>query len=57
MDEAVVCPNCGCATEQTKKPSQSNAKQTNKNQLLGTLLLVAGFLVIAITAFCVLNQL
>ena len=69
FDEAVICPQCGCATEnsasvqrRSEQPSksqtvnQSNDGQKNK-QLLGAVLMAAGIVVIAIFCYIVLDQL
>ncbi|MBQ7387545.1 MAG: hypothetical protein IJW03_05225 [Clostridia bacterium] len=56
FDEAVVCPKCGCATEQKKAAESVEQKQTNKNQFLGAILIAAGFLIAAIAAYIALAQ-
>lgn len=52
LDEAVVCPKCGCATENKKQN-----KQTNKNIIKGTVLIIAGILVVVAFVILVAMQL
>lgn len=52
FDEAVVCPKCGCATENKKQN-----KQTNKNIVKGTVLIIAGILVVVAFVILVAMQL
>ena len=54
FDEAVVCPKCGCATEQSAKKQQ---KQANPNAAKGAALIVAGILVIVLFIVLVVSQL
>ena len=69
FDEAVICPQCGCATENSA-PVQKKTEQINKNQsvnqskggqknnqLLGAALVAVGIVIIAIFCFIVLDQL
>ena len=55
FDEAVVCPKCGCATEQTAKNTPK--KQSNPNAAKGAALIVAGILVIVLFIVLVASQL
>ena len=55
FDEAVICPKCGCPTESPKAQAKEK-KQINANTLKGTLLIVAGILVIIVTVLAVLSQ-
>ena len=68
FDEAVICPQCGCATENSapvQKSEQINKRQPinqskggqKNNQLLGAALIAAGIVIIAIFCFIVLDQL
>lgn len=57
FDEAVICPKCGCATDDVKQAQAPEKKQLNKSQALGASLILGGIAVIAVFVILVLSQL
>ena len=47
LDEAVMCPNCGCAVG-GKKPSKEDNEKA-KNQVKGAILLIAAAAIVILT--------
>lgn len=56
FDEAVICPKCGCSAEKGAATTKEK-KQANPNTLKGTLLIIAGILVIVVFGLLVMSQL
>ena len=59
FDEAVVCPKCGCAADNSKqsKNKNQNRSQVNKSQALGAALILGGLAIIVVFVILVLSQL
>ena len=55
VDEAIVCPKCGCAVNGVKTSAEK--KSLDKNQLKGILLIAAGVAIIVVFAVLVMLQL
>lgn len=55
FDEAVVCPKCGCATEDQAKTAET--KNQANNQIKGAIFILAGLAIIAIVIIAVMMQL
>lgn len=47
MDEAVMCPKCGCTAGKSEAQKQLDAH--SKNQVKGAILILAGIAIIVIT--------
>lgn len=56
LDEAVVCPKCGCATEKVSVSDKAK-KPTNANTAKGAALIIAGLIVIVAFIILVASQL
>ena len=55
MDEAVICPKCGCAAG--KSPADQQQDEQAKNQVKGAILILAGIAIIVVFALLVMAQL
>ena len=56
MDEAVVCPHCGCATGKVQ-PNNNNVGATIGRIALGLLLILLGIGILVVFALLVMAQL
>ena len=54
MDEAIMCPKCGCVAGQTRSGKQQDEQA--KNQVKGAICILAGLAIIVITVLLVLSQ-
>ena len=55
LDEAIMCPKCGCAVAGKQPTKEQNEKA--KNQAKGAILIIAGVAIILITILLVSMQL
>lgn len=54
LDEAVMCPKCGCAAGKSQAAQQQDAQA--KNQAKGAILILAGIAIIIITILLAISQ-
>ena len=55
LDEAVMCPKCGCAVASKQPTAEQNKKA--KNQLLGVIFIILGVAILVTTVSLVFMQL
>ena len=54
LDEAIMCPKCGCAVAGKHPTKEQNEK--SKNQAKGAIMIIAGFGIIIATIIAVIIQ-
>ena len=55
LDEAVMCPKCGCPTE-VKKSISPEQKEYSKNHTIGAICLISAIMIIIITIIAAIMQ-
>lgn len=54
MDEAVMCPKCGCAAGKSETAKQQDEQA--KSQVVGAVCILAGIAIIVIVILCAMAQ-
>ncbi|MBQ7045910.1 MAG: zinc-ribbon domain-containing protein [Clostridia bacterium] len=54
LDEAVMCPKCGCTVE-GKQPTKEQ-KEKSKNQAIGAILIIAAVAIVVVTVLLAMSQ-
>ncbi len=59
LDEAIMCPKCGCAVagKQPTKEQNAHAKKQDKNMMVATLMFLGAIAIVVFTIIAVTAQL